>query len=126
MLRTVYRMILFVPDRGIYGTGANYPTCSREDMTACDGQEFPNLQAAVDYARSRDETPVYIDLDYDPGIEEVWRIAEGGEPWPPKSAVIETVDASGNPVLRAGFSLASVPMLAWVGLGAALLLGRKK
>lgn len=82
--KPIYRMMLQTPE-GKIGTSATYPACTRTNPEGCLGMEFDSIGEAVAYGKSLNETMVMIDLPYDQGVDEAWRIAAGGELNPPKS-----------------------------------------
>lgn len=92
--RGIYRLILLMPEGDRYGTSGTYPSCSRMNPDGCRGMEFPTIDDAVAYAKANNEKPVLIDLPFDPGVEEAWRIVEGGEPNPPNSRFLDGSAAS--------------------------------
>lgn len=134
--RPTYRLILYIPDRGVYGTSGTYfapsgPLCSPTTPGGCKGMEFPTVQAAVDWARANNEIPVYIDMDYDPGVTEAWRLAAGGTPAAPRSFIVKDVTAEGVVIPeRSGVfaALGDIPPVA-IGIGvialAAMFSGKK-
>ena len=78
----VFRLILFTPrpgmgypEGGSYDTGANYGGCSQANAAACDPQQFAHLQDAVNYAKSKNETPVRVNDE-----SQVWAILNGQQP----------------------------------------------
>jgi hypothetical protein len=106
----VFRLILeYSPGR--VDTGATYGGCSQANAGACDPQQFANVQDAVNYAKSRGETPIRVTSE-----DEAWLVANGQKP------ITDSMVIRGD----GSFSLSSLTsdpmMLGVVALGAIFLL----
>lgn len=90
----VYRFILQTADLNqpsgfSYNTGANYPSCSQSNQTACAPNQFATVDDAIAYAITHNEVPVIVGSS-----AETWSIISGQTHIP-----ATTINIGGNNIL---------------------------